>query len=66
MNAQITANYDTESTFDFQNLVKIEFNPPKLSELTEIIPGKLGSNISTINETVNDISQTIGDAQKKL
>ena len=55
---QITANYDTESTFDFQNLVKIEFNPPKLSELTEIIPGKLGSNISTINETVNDISQT--------
>ena len=52
---QITANYDTESTFDFQNLVKIEFNPPKLSELTEIIPGKLGSNISTINEAVNEI-----------
>lgn len=25
---QITANYDTESTFDFQNLVKIQFNPP--------------------------------------
>ena len=63
---QITANYDTESTFDFQNLVKIEFNPPKLSELTEIIPGKLGSNISTINETVNDISQTIGDTEETI
>ena len=24
---QITANYDTESTFDFQNLVKLQFNP---------------------------------------
>ncbi|MBT3443588.1 MAG: hypothetical protein HN443_00935, partial [Flavobacteriaceae bacterium] len=35
---QITANYDTESTFDFQNLVKIEFNPPKLASISDIIP----------------------------
>ncbi|MDA8948793.1 hypothetical protein N9H57_06620, partial [Flavobacteriaceae bacterium] len=35
---QITANYDTESTFDFQNLVKIQFNPPQISELKEIVP----------------------------
>ena len=35
---QITANYDTESTFDFQNLVKIEFNPPQLADISEIIP----------------------------
>ncbi len=35
---QITANYDTESTFDFQNLVKIEFNPIQIAEISEIIP----------------------------
>ena len=68
---QITANYDTESTFDFQNLVKIEFNPPNLSELSEIIPGKLGTNISdiekgisTINESVNNIGRTIGNEEE--
>ena len=35
---QITANYDTESTFDFQNLVKLEFNPPKTREISSYIP----------------------------
>jgi cell surface protein SprA len=28
-----TANYDTQSTFDFQNLVRVEFIPPSLSEV---------------------------------
>ena len=31
---EFTANYDTQSTFDFQNLVKIEFNPPSLDDPT--------------------------------
>ena len=50
---QITANYDTESTFDFQNLVKIQFNPPQLSEIPGLIPGKLGSNINRLQEGVS-------------
>lgn len=29
----VNANYDTESTFDFQNLIKLEFNPPSAKEL---------------------------------
>ena len=52
---QITANYDTESTFDFQNLVKIQFNPPKLSEVSDIIPGKLGANINSLKQQVDQI-----------
>ena len=38
---QITANYDTESTFDFQNLVKLQFNPPKVNELSNYLPESL-------------------------
>ena len=34
---RFTANYDTESTFDFQNIIKIEFNPPKIKELSKDI-----------------------------
>ena len=29
----VSANYDTESTFDFQNLIKLEFNPPSAKNL---------------------------------
>ena len=30
---KFTANYDTQSTFDFQNLVRVEFIPPSLSDI---------------------------------
>ena len=72
---QITANYDTESTFDFQNLVKIEFNPPQLAEISEIIPESvktqgdllspqaqnLLSKSKSITQKATEVQQKIGD-----
>ena len=74
---QITANYDTESTFDFQNLVKIEFNPPQLAEISDIIPESgdaqgdgFNSRTQTLQskakkniEKAEEIQQKIGDYQ---
>ena len=45
---QITANYDTESTFDFQNLVKLQFNPPKVNELSNYLPESLSERVDDI------------------
>ena len=59
---QITANYDTESTFDFQNLIKIQFNPPQLSEIKDIIPGKFGSTLGGLQEKAANIQNKISDA----
>ena len=47
---QITANYDTESTFDFQNLVKLQFNPPKINDLESFLP-------ESLTNTVDDLAQ---------
>ncbi len=74
---QITANYDTESTFDFQNLVKIQFNPPQLSELQDVVPGllpgELGSSFEQIQDkfeevksTASDIKQEVNEVQQKI
>ena len=63
---QITANYDTESTFDFQNLIKIEFNPPQLSELKDVIPGKIGSRINDIQGKVGNINSKIENVNAKV
>ena len=70
---QITANYDTESTFDFQNLVKIQFNPPKLSEVSDILPGKLGANINRLQQNVenlqnkaNEIKETVNEVRNQF
>ena len=70
---QITANYDTESTFDFQNLIKIQFNPPQLSELKDVIPGKIGSRINdvqgkvnAINDKIDNVKSTVQDVQNKI
>ncbi|MEK9612591.1 MAG: cell surface protein SprA, partial [Flavobacteriaceae bacterium] len=60
---QITANYDTESTFDFQNLVKIQFNPPKLSDVSNIVPGKLGSSLGGIQNRVNQVQGRVDQVQ---
>ncbi len=40
---QFTANYDTQSTFDFQNLVKVEFMPTEASNGSTGGSNKLGS-----------------------
>ena len=70
---QITANYDTESTFDFQNLVKIQFNPPELSQVSNFIPGKLRSDINRLQQGVeqiqdkaNQIKQKVDDVKGKI
>ena len=64
---QITANYDTESTFDFQNLVKIQFNPPKISELQSLdlggIPGNLGNQIERVQEGINQIQNSVDEVK---
>ena len=47
---EFTANYDTQSTFDFQNLVKVAFVPPSLSDIEYnedgILQGLEAGNIS--------------------
>ena len=63
---QITANYDTESTFDFQNLVKLQFNPPKVSEIAKVIPGQLGSRLNNSFETLDDISGDFAKVSKEV
>ena len=74
---QITANYDTESTFDFQNLVKIQFNPPQLSEVQEripgMLPGRFGSTVEDaqrklgqVQDQVSEVKNWIGQVQEKV
>ena len=63
---QITANYDTESTFDFQNLVKIEFNPPRLADTSEIIPDTNNPNLSAAANKIIDLGQKISNTKQKI
>jgi hypothetical protein len=59
---QITANYDTESTFDFQNLVKIEFNPLQLAEVSDIIP----ESVNTEGEMTNSRTDNLLSSAKNI
>lgn len=62
---QITANYDTESTFDFQNLVKLEFNPPKINELKDYLPTSVSNKINELEGKANNaIDKVSGFASK--
>ena len=65
---QITANYDTESTFDFQNLVKVEFNPPRLEDLNKIIPdnSRLNTTIQKASQKIGDFNSTLEEAKEKI
>ena len=61
---QISANYNTETTFDFQNLIKLQFNPPKLNELNNFLPESVQQKISNIKDKVgssNASSETSND-----
>ena len=63
---QITANYDTESTFDFQNLVKIQFNPPKLSEAVGLAQkGALLEGAEKAKGTFDKVKSSVGDLKAK-
>ena len=43
---QVTANYDTESTFDFQNLIKLEYTPTEDDIIRKIEVGNVSSLIT--------------------
>ncbi|MBN09602.1 MAG: cell surface protein SprA [Flavobacteriaceae bacterium] len=69
----LTANYDTESTFDFQNLIKIQFNPPKIEEayrFTEQInrgnQNSLINRLGDLEEQVVGAKMQIDDAKQKI
>jgi len=61
----VSANYDTESTFDFQNLIKLEFNPPSAKEL---VGDKARSKIEEIEKrakgVLDPITSTIEKGEK--
>ena len=67
---QITANYDTESTFDFQNLVKIQFNPPQVSELQSMVPGmlpgELGSTLENVQGKIDQVQNRVNEVKQQL
>ena len=45
-----SSNYDTESTFDFQNLVKLQFNPPKVNDLKSYLPESLTDKVDDLEQ----------------
>ena len=56
---RINANYDTQSTFDFQNLIKLDFFPPTVSEIAESSEGRVGSAISSVSGAVGRIQNEV-------
>jgi len=44
---QVTANYDTESTFDFQNLVKLEYTPTEDDIIRKIEVGNVAMPLNS-------------------
>ena len=44
---QVTANYDTESTFDFQNLIKLEYTPTEDEILQKIEVGNVNMPLNS-------------------
>ncbi len=68
---KLTANYDTQSTFDFQNLIKVEFIPPSLSDIKYgedgIIQGIEAGNISMpIKNSLINGAQSLFGLKTKL
>tara|TARA_B100000787_G_scaffold152225_1_gene125758 strand:+ start:50377 stop:57546 length:7170 start_codon:yes stop_codon:yes gene_type:complete len=68
---KITANYDTQSTFDFQNLIRVEFIPPSLSDVKYgedgIIQGIEAGNISMpIKNSLINGAQSLFGLKTKL
>src|SRR5690606_22863579 len=44
---QVTANYDTESTFDFQNLIKLEYTPTEDDIIQKIEVGNVSMPLNS-------------------
>lgn len=63
---QITANYDTESTFDFQNLVKLQFNPPKVNDLSQYLPKSLQDKANGLEGISSTLRDRFDNVQEKV
>ncbi|MGB2171719.1 MAG: cell surface protein SprA [Flavobacteriaceae bacterium] len=63
---QITANYDTESTFDFQNLVKLQFNPPKVTDLSQYLPKSLQDKANALEGISSNLRDRFDNVQEKV
>ena len=63
---QITANYDTESTFDFQNLVKLQFNPPKVNDLKSYLPESLTDKVDDLERKGNNLRNKVNEVRSKI
>ena len=60
---KFTANYDTQSTFDFQNLVRVEFIPPSLTEIAR----KAGKKkLAKIRNKIGDLENNANAYKDKL
>ncbi|MFT6722594.1 MAG: hypothetical protein ACJA1V_000655, partial [Flavobacteriaceae bacterium] len=49
----VNASYDTQATFDFQNLIKIAYTPPTVKDISEVSP----------NELLDNAKQSIGNSR---
>ena len=59
---QFTANYDTQSTFDFQNLVKVQFLPSENSDESQ----GSGSKTGGFNDKLGGIKKKVGALGNKV
>ncbi len=66
---QLTANYDTESTFDFQNLIKVQYNPPKAREpfnYDRLDEKNINNKIYDIENKLDNSKDQLIDAKNKI
>ncbi len=64
---KVMANYDTESTFDFQNLIKLEFNPPNINEGLGLLGAdKLQSGLQTAQDKIDQAGNKLQSAEQLL
>jgi len=63
---QITANYDTESTFDFQNLVKIQFNPPKITDAFSVDKGQMVERAEALKDRFDEAKEKFSEAKQTI
>ncbi|OSY87144.1 hypothetical protein WH52_12830 [Tenacibaculum holothuriorum] len=55
---QVTANYDTQSTFDFQNIIKLEYTPTEDDIIRKIDAGNI--NLPIKNSLINGAQSLFG------
>ena len=56
---RINANYDTQSTFDFQNLIKLDFFPPSTDDLSQSVGGRAGNAVSSASGAIGRIQNEV-------